>query len=73
MDIYIDCLGLICPIPVVKAKIQYKKINPGDSITILTDHSCTYSNLKDLFKKSNCEIKVKESSGIWEIIIKKNL
>jgi TusA-related sulfurtransferase len=67
----IDCLGAMCPIPTVKAQIEYKKMESGDSITILTDHSCTVVNIKDAFKKYKCKIDVEEKDGIWEITINK--
>jgi TusA-related sulfurtransferase len=67
----VDCVGEFCPVPLVKAQIQYKKLKPGESITIVTDHSCTSQNLKDAFKKLSCELKVEEESGIWQITITK--
>jgi tRNA 2-thiouridine synthesizing protein A len=67
----VDCVGEICPVPLVKAKIQYKKINPGESIIIVTDHSCTSQNLKEAFKKLDCAITVEEENGIWEVTIRK--
>ncbi|HYF81504.1 MAG TPA: sulfurtransferase TusA family protein [Clostridia bacterium] len=71
MNKLVDCVGDMCPVPLVKAQIQYKKIKPGDSITIITDHSCTSQNLKDAFKNFTCAINVEEENGIWEITIKK--
>jgi tRNA 2-thiouridine synthesizing protein A len=65
----IDCTGAMCPVPVVKAQIQYKKLDIGDSITIITDHSCTYPNIRDVFKPPKCKIEVEEEGGIWEITI----
>lgn len=70
MNINIDCLGLICPVPVIKAQIEYKKISIGDSITIVSDHSCTPQRLTDVFKKRNCIIDVTEEiTGIWSVTI----
>ncbi len=71
MNKQVDCVGDMCPVPLIKAQIQYKKIKPGDSITVVTDHSCTSQNLKEAFKKFACEIEVEEENGIWEITIKK--
>jgi tRNA 2-thiouridine synthesizing protein A len=68
---YIDCVGEICPVPVIKAKIQYKKLKPGESVTVITDHSCTSQGLKEAFKQHNCDITVEEENGIWNITIKK--
>ncbi len=72
MNSSIDCVGEICPVPVVKAKIQYKKIKPGESITIVTDHSCTSQGIKEAFNHLNCSISIEEEGGIWNITIKKN-
>lgn len=72
MNINIDCLGLICPVPIIKAKIEYKKLNTGDSITIISDHSCTTISINDVFKKINCSIDVcEEIPGVWSITITK--
>jgi TusA-related sulfurtransferase len=72
MNTPIDCMGTICPVPTVKAQIQYKKMEIGDSVTIISDHSCTAQNLKDAFKKYNCKVEVREEiDGIWEVTITK--
>jgi tRNA 2-thiouridine synthesizing protein A len=71
MSKLIDCVGEICPVPLIKAQINYKKIKPGESVTIVTDHSCTSQNIKDAFEKLPCEVEVEEEDGIWHITIKK--
>lgn len=71
MNKYIDCVGEICPIPVVRAQIQFKKLMPGESITVITDHSCTSQGLRDAFYNYNCSITVEEDACIWSITIKK--
>lgn len=71
IDKLVDCVGEMCPVPLIKAKIRYKKIKPGESIIIITDHSCTSQALKDAFKSFACKITVDEENGIWEITIKK--
>jgi tRNA 2-thiouridine synthesizing protein A len=71
MDRSIDCVGAMCPLPVVKAQIQYRKLNVGESMTIISDHSCTSQNLKDAFRKYKCIITEEEEAGIWYINIKK--
>lgn len=71
MNKVVDCVGEICPVPLVKAQINYKRIKPGESVTIVTDHSCTHQNIKEAFKKLPCDIKAEEENGIWEITINK--
>ncbi|WP_032122822.1 sulfurtransferase TusA family protein [Clostridium amazonitimonense] len=67
----IDCVGDICPVPLIKAKINYKKISKGESITIVTDHSCSGQSIKEAFKPTNASIKIEEEEGIWYITITK--
>lgn len=71
MNKSIDCVGEICPVPVVRAQIQYKKLKTNESITIITDHSCTSQFLKDVFKKYKCCIDIEDNHGIWNIRITK--
>lgn len=65
----IDCLGEICPVPVIKAKIQYNTLKIGESLTILSDHSCTVNEMKETFRKYSCVVSVEEVCGIWKINI----
>ena len=67
----VDCVGDICPIPLIKAKINYGRINSGESFTIITDHSCSCSNIKDYFLKTNAKVSIEEEEGIWYINVKK--
>lgn len=71
--IEIDCLGEICPVPILRIKTALKTLESGDTIKIVTDHSCVYSNILDHFKKSKVTIKDEEViNGVWEIFITKN-
>ncbi len=36
----IDCLGDMCPVPVMKLQRETKKMKPGESVLLITDHSC---------------------------------
>ncbi|MEO1816835.1 MAG: sulfurtransferase TusA family protein [Acetobacterium sp.] len=69
--ITIDCLGDMCPIPVLKAQKEFKKLASGDTIKIITDHSCVLESVSSKFKKhqiSSDEVIV----GVWEILITKS-
>lgn len=66
----IDCLGEICPVPVMKLKSVMKSIQSGEDYLLITDHSCTIQNL-ELFCKANhlnyCTDEV--MNGVWEITV----
>jgi len=72
MQVRIDCLGDMCPVPVIKAKKELKKINAGDSLLIVTDHSCVARSLVEKLQQGDYEIDENEvMNGIWEITVTK--
>lgn len=70
-DQRIDCVGDICPVPLLKAKVNYRRLKENESITIVTDHSCSSENIKDYFKNLKADVSAEEIDGIWYITIKK--
>jgi tRNA 2-thiouridine synthesizing protein A len=72
MEIRIDCLGDMCPLPIVKARREMKKLGAGDSILLVTDHSCVARSLTEKLSKVNYHVAEDEvMNGIWEITITK--
>lgn len=74
MEHFIDALGEMCPIPIIKAEKVLKKIRPGEKVILETDHSCSIQSVTGHFRnKYNYPCRVVEvEEGIWQIeIIKK--
>ncbi len=68
----INCLGDMCPIPVMKLKQCKDLKNSGDSVQLVTDHSCTVESISDLCAKEGLLIDITEPmNGIWELVITK--
>ncbi|MGB8454110.1 MAG: sulfurtransferase TusA family protein [Anaerocolumna sp.] len=66
----IDCLGEICPVPVMRLKSVIDLIQKGEDYMVVTDHSCTISNLQDFCKANNLTNKAEEViNGVWEITV----
>lgn len=66
----IDCLGDMCPIPILKTRRELKKMKSGEVVKVVTDHSCVLEAVINHFKKY--EISHEEvMNGIWEISIRK--
>ncbi|WP_352419288.1 sulfurtransferase TusA family protein [Proteiniborus sp.] len=64
----IDCLGDMCPIPILKTRKALKSLNSGDTVKVVTDHSCVLESVMNNFKKY--EITYDEViNGVWEIFI----
>ncbi len=71
MDHFIDALGEMCPIPIIRAEKIFRKIAVNDRVVLETDHSCSLSSVTNHFKsKYNYSHEVVEvEDGIWQIII----
>jgi len=65
----LNCLGDMCPVPIMKL-MQIKNIAPGETIKLITDHSCSTESIKEYCKKYGYQITIEEPiSGVWEIFI----
>ncbi len=73
MEHFIDALGEMCPIPIIKAEKVLKKIGAGESVILETDHSCSIQSVTGHFEnKFSYPCKIKEvEEGIWQIEITK--
>ncbi|WZL71644.1 sulfurtransferase TusA family protein [Clostridiaceae bacterium 35-E11] len=69
----IDCLGEMCPIPIIKIKQALKKMCIHESVKVITDHSCVLQSIVDHFQQTTISTEYEEvMNGIWEIVITKN-
>lgn len=68
--IEIDCLGDMCPVPLLKAEKALKTLPSGETVKLITDHSCVHQNILNHFKKKKFHIENEEViNGVWEIFI----
>lgn len=68
--IEIDCLGEICPVPVMMLKRHQKAIQKGEKVMLVTDHSCAKVSITDYCRGSNLKCSIQEViNGVWEITI----
>lgn len=70
----IDCLGEICPIPIMMLEKEINSIKNGTTVMIITDHSCTLKTMKEycIIHDFSC-IDSEAISGVWEITITNTL
>lgn len=68
--IEIDCLGEICPVPVMMLKKHQKAIREGEKVMLITDHSCAKTSIADYCRSFNMKCSIEEViNGVWEISI----
>ena len=66
----LNCLGDICPVPIMKLMKYENELSKGIKIMLVTDHSCTAESVKNycLSQKLKLEI-VEPINGVWEMYI----
>ncbi|OEF96743.1 sulfurtransferase TusA family protein [Desulfuribacillus alkaliarsenatis] len=71
----IDCIGEMCPIPIIKAEKQLQNLQTGDELHIKTDHSCTMQAVVNHFQRKMGYPSSSEEIdyGIWNIKIRKQV
>ena len=68
----INCLGDMCPVPIMKLQ-QCKELKQGESIMLVTDHSCVVESVSDFCTKNGLTCKVVEPmNGIWELYMERD-
>ena len=69
-----ECLGDHCPLPLMKLQQYQKQLDNGETVLLVTDHSCTCESILSYCKKKNMQTQVYEPiPGIWEITIHKDI
>ena len=71
-DKTLDCLGLFCPEPVFKTRMQLDEMEIGETLEVIADDPAAKSDIENLAKNLGQEIleTVKEGN-VTRIIIKK--
>lgn len=68
----INCFGDYCPVPLLKAKKEVEELSSGESLLLVTDHSCVVESIHEYFERFNYDLIIDEViNGVWEITILK--
>jgi TusA-related sulfurtransferase len=68
----LDCLGLYCPEPVFRTRLELDKMKTGEILEVLADDPAADSDIRSLVKRTNQElIDVKKEGNTIRIRIKK--
>ena len=66
----LNCLGDMCPVPLLKLKECKALTARGEVVKLVTDHSCSVESITEYCKKHNLKFTVTEPmNGIWELFI----
>jgi len=71
-DHTLDCIGLYCPMPIVKTAQKIKELAPGEVLEVLSDDTGIKSDMPAWAKKTGNEyLGLEEDEGEIKVYVKK--
>jgi tRNA 2-thiouridine synthesizing protein A len=68
----LDCLGLYCPEPVYKTRLEIDELNVGETLEVLADDPAAESDIRALVKNLEQElVSASKEGNTVRILIKK--
>ena len=68
----LDCIGLYCPVPVIRTKEEIDKLAVGEILEVLADDSAAEEDLKAWAKRTGQKIlEIEKTSEGMRFLIKK--
>ena len=71
-EIKVDCIGSICPVPLVETRKALRKAAPGDIVEVVGDHPSSRKEIPMAVRALGLELlDVQEEGDTWRIRIRK--
>lgn len=68
----LDCVGEVCPKPVISTLKKMEAMAPGDILVVETDNLASAKNIFEWARKKSLPVQTEEvAPGEWEIYIEK--
>jgi TusA-related sulfurtransferase len=68
----IDCLGLYCPMPIVKTAQKFKELKPGEILEIVADDEGIKKDMPAWCQTTGNEfLGIEEEAGFYKVYVKK--
>jgi tRNA 2-thiouridine synthesizing protein A len=68
----LDCVGLYCPEPVFRTRLELDKLDVGDFLEVYADDPASEEDIKSLVKRLGHElIKVNKEDSVFHFLIRK--
>ncbi|NOZ77502.1 MAG: sulfurtransferase TusA family protein [Euryarchaeota archaeon] len=72
VDIEVDCVGLVCPQPMLRTMSALKNLKKGQVLLIKASDSSAKGNIRDLCERMGCELaKMEQREGNYYFWIKR--
>ena len=72
-DKHIDCIGLFCPMPIVKTREAIQVMNPGELLAMLSDDPSSDADMRSWCQITGHELlEVSRDAGVYRFLVRKN-
>ena len=71
-DKEIDCIGLFCPIPIVKTREAVQGMNVGELLAMLSDDPASDADMRSWCRSTGHDlIEVTREGGVYRFLVRK--
>jgi tRNA 2-thiouridine synthesizing protein A len=71
-DKHIDCMGLFCPMPIVKTREAIQGMRPGELLAMLSDDPASDADLRSWCQiTGNDLLEVSRQAGVFRFLVRK--
>lgn len=68
----LDCIGLYCPEPVFRTRVELDKMNVGDTLEMIADDPAAEEDIKSFTKRTGHELlKLSKEGDVRRFLIRK--
>src|SRR5438552_17957959 len=72
-DKHIDCIGLFCPMPIVKTREAIQVMSPGELLAMLSDDPASDADMRSWCQITGHELlEVSREDGVYRFLVRKN-
>lgn len=71
-DMKIDCLGLFCPVPILKTREVMKQLTPGQVLEMVSDDPASEADVKSWSSRTgHALLEVEKHGAVYRFLIRK--
>ena len=71
-DKHIDCIGLFCPMPIVKTREAIQVMSPGELLAMLSDDPASDADMRSWCRITGHDLlEVSREDGVYRFLVRK--
>jgi tRNA 2-thiouridine synthesizing protein A len=69
---HIDCIGLFCPMPIVKVREAIRQLAPGQVLEMVADDPAAEADMKSWARRTGHELlEISKNGAVFRFLVKK--